>query len=56
MRNKRRTDAEWLGLIQECRSSGFSHRAWCEQNDIPINTFYKTTLVPDPNVVNFLST
>ena len=42
MRNKRRTDAEWLALIQECRSSGFSDRAWCEQNDIPINTFYNT--------------
>lgn len=34
MRNKRRTDEEWLSLIQECRSSGFSDCAWCEQNDI----------------------
>lgn len=42
MRNKRRTDEEWLLLIQECRSSGFSDRAWCEQNDISINTFYNT--------------
>ena len=42
MRNKRRTDEEWLSLIQECRSSGFSDRAWCEQNDISINTFYNT--------------
>ena len=33
MRNKRRTDEEWLSLIQQCRSSGFSDRAWCEQND-----------------------
>ena len=24
MRNKRRTDEEWLSLIQQCRSSGFS--------------------------------
>ena len=40
MRNK--TDEEWLSLIQECRSSGFSDRAWCEQNDISINTFYNT--------------
>ena len=42
MRNKRRTDEEWLSLIQECRSSGFSDRAWCEQNGISINTFYNT--------------
>ena len=40
MRNKRRTDEEWLSLIQECRSSGFSDRVWCEQNDISFNTFY----------------
>ena len=33
MRNKRRTDEEWLSLIQQCRSSGFSDRVWCEQND-----------------------
>ena len=26
MRNKRRTDEEWLSLIQQCRSSGFSDR------------------------------
>ena len=42
MRNKRRKDEEWLSLIQECRSSGFSDRAWCEQNGISINTFYNT--------------
>ncbi len=42
MRNKRRTDEEWLSLIQECRSSGFSDRVWCEQNQVPINTFYNT--------------
>lgn len=42
MRNKRKTDEEWLTLIQECRSSGFSDRAWCEQNGISINTFYNT--------------
>ena len=28
MRNKRRTDEEWLSLIQQCRSSGFSDRVW----------------------------
>ena len=29
-------------MIQQCRSSGFSDRVWCEQNDISINTFYNT--------------
>ena len=42
MCNKRRTDEEWLSLIQECRNSGFSDRNWCEQNNISINTFYNT--------------
>ena len=42
MRNKRRTDEEWLSLIQQCRSSGFSDRVWCEQNDISVNPFYNT--------------
>ena len=28
MRNKRRKDEEWLSLIQQCRSSGFSDRVW----------------------------
>ena len=42
MRNKRRTDEEWLSLIRECRSGGFSDRGWCEQNDISISTFYNT--------------
>ena len=42
MRNKRRTDEEWLSLIRECRRSGFSDQSWCEQNDISINTFYNT--------------
>ena len=28
MRNKRRTDEEWLSLIQQCRNSGFSDRVW----------------------------
>ena len=34
--NKRvfHTDQEWLGLIQECRSSGLSDKAWCEANNI----------------------
>lgn len=42
MRSKSRTDEEWLNIIQECRSSGYSDRTWCEQNNISINTFYNT--------------
>lgn len=39
-RNARRTDQEWLDLIQECRTSGLGDKDWCEQNSIPISTFY----------------
>lgn len=34
MRNKRRTDEEWLSLIQQCRSSGLSDRVWCNKVNI----------------------
>lgn len=30
-----RPDSEWLRLITECRQSGLSDKAWCEQQDIP---------------------
>ena len=30
-RNPRRTDKEWLDLIQECRSSGLSDKCWCQE-------------------------
>ena len=33
-RNPRRTDEEWLSLIQECRSSGLSDKCWCEEHHI----------------------
>jgi hypothetical protein len=36
----RRTDTEWINLIQECRTSGISDKEWCEQHSIPISTFY----------------
>ena len=29
-KNPRRTDKEWLDLIQECRSSGLSDKCWCQ--------------------------
>lgn len=34
------TDAEWLSLIEECRSSGLSDSAWCRRNAIPTSSFY----------------
>lgn len=37
---KRRTDKEWLELIQECRSSGYNDLEWCKLNGIPTSTFY----------------
>lgn len=36
----RRTDTEWINLIQECRTSGISDKEWCDQHSIPISTFY----------------
>lgn len=42
MQSKRRTDAEWMDIIQKCRNSGLSDQTWCEQNHISINTFYNT--------------
>ncbi|MEG1145779.1 MAG: IS66 family insertion sequence element accessory protein TnpB [Clostridium sp.] len=40
VRNARKTDQEWMNLIQECRVSGFGDKDWCEQHGIPISTFY----------------
>ena len=39
-RQPRRTDTEWMDLIQECRTSGSSDKEWCEQHSIPISTFH----------------
>lgn len=36
----RRTEQEWMDLILECRKSGLSDRAWCQQQGIAPNTFY----------------
>ena len=53
----RRSDQEWMELIQECRGSGLSDRAWCSEHDIPISTFYnrisyfrkRACNIPSPN-------
>lgn len=34
------SDQDWLQLIQECRTSGLSDKAWCETNNIAPSTFY----------------
>lgn len=31
---------EWSRQVEECRSSGLSVRAWCEQNGIAVSTFH----------------
>ena len=40
MQYKRRSQEEWMELIQICRNSGLSDRAWCIQEGISPNTFY----------------
>lgn len=55
-RNPRRTDEEWLSLIQECRSSGLSDKCWCEEHHIYTSNFYyqirrlrkKACTIPEP--------
>ena len=36
----RRSQDEWLALIQECRSSCMTDRDWCEQHGIVVSSFY----------------
>ncbi len=39
-RAPRRSQAEWLQLVMECRNSGMTDRAWCEQHGILVSSFY----------------
>lgn len=39
-RAPRRSQEEWLELIMECRNSGMTDRAWCEQHGILVSSFY----------------
>ena len=32
--------AEWSRQVEECRNSGLSVRAWCEQHQIAVSTFH----------------
>ena len=56
MKHPARTDQEWLELITTCRTSGLNDKDWCEQNGVPISTFYNAARrlrkraceIPDP--------
>lgn len=39
-RHPKRSDEEWMHLIQECRSSGLSDKCWCEEHHIATSNFY----------------
>lgn len=39
-KHPRRTDQEWLELIQDCRTSGMSDKDWCDQHHIQRSSFY----------------
>lgn len=39
-RQPRRTDQEWLELIQDCRTSSMSDKDWCNQHHIQRSSFY----------------
>ena len=40
MRNRKRSLNEWMDIITECRQSGLSDAAWCEQHGISASCFY----------------
>lgn len=40
MRSNKKSDSDWLDIIQECRTSGLSDSAWCHKNNIPSSSFY----------------
>lgn len=39
-RHPRRSDEEWIRLIQECRTSGLSDKQWCDEHNIATSKFY----------------
>lgn len=56
MRNRKRNLNEWMDIITECRQSGLSDAAWCEQHGISASCFYnavsrlrkKACEIPEP--------
>lgn len=55
MQCKRRSQEEWMGLIQTCRSSGLSDSAWCIQEGISPNTFYSAIKSPRKKSLDILA-
>lgn len=61
MENKyiRRTDDEWLSIINECRTSSCPDKFWCQEHNITLSTFYyqirrlpkKTTVFPNQKIL-----
>lgn len=55
-RSASRSLGEWMALITECRQSGLSDAAWCEQQGISVSSFYnaatrlrkKACEIPEP--------
>ena len=55
-RSAARSLEEWMTLITECRRSGLSDSAWCEQKGISVSSFYnaatrlrkKACEIPEP--------
>jgi len=39
MRNIKRSKQQWVELIYECRTSGMTASAWCEQHSIPRKSY-----------------
>ncbi|OLR62162.1 hypothetical protein BHF69_05380 [Anaerostipes sp. 992a] len=40
-RHPKRSDEEWIQIIQECRTSGLTDKKWCEEHHIaPSNLYY----------------
>lgn len=51
-----RSEQEWIRIITECRQSGLTDHAWCEQHSISSSSFYnaatrlrkKACQIPEP--------
>lgn len=56
--NKRRTDQEWLSLIEQCQASSFTQHAFCQKHDISVSTFYakrqQLSVNPSPTQSGFV--
>ena len=39
-RHPKRSDQEWMELIQECRTSGLTDKTWCKRNHIQRSSLY----------------